>query len=379
MPEAKTATKLKAKPAKAAEGGAKGAFSKDISEIFGKPSDQDLVMFSENLALLLGSGVSLDRALAILAEMSPKRRFRRIVGNVYTRIREGSSLWEGLAAQKGVFPPLFVNMVKAGESGGILDTVLARLAEYLTGVREIKEFLVSAMIYPAVLTLVSAISMVVLLTVVIPKFAGIFTDIGVPLPMSTAILMELGNFMAAWWWAILLGLLGALVGLRQMRRSERGRRMLDRFLMRLPVLGPILFKVEISRFARTMGTLLGNGVSILPALKIVRDVVQNSVFRDRLTKVYDELKGGGSLSRSLSEIDQFPPLAVHMLRVGEETGQLDVMLTKVGDVYDKELKQAIKKATALVEPIIILGMGLVIGAMVISMLMAIFSVNEAGF
>lgn len=338
---------------------------------------KDLIMFAENLAVLLGSGVSLDRALTILTDLA-KGRFKAIVSDVNTRVREGSALAEALS-RHSAFSPLFVGMVRAGERGGILETVLEQLALYLHRVQEIKEYLISAMIYPVILTLTSAASMAVLMIVVVPKFSSIFEEMGVALPAATEFLLAFGDFIRGWWWAILLVFALLAVGLWYAARSEKGRRVLDAMLLATPVLGPIFVKLEVARMAHTLGTLLGNGVSMLAALSMAREVVMNTLFRDHLGRVQEELKEGALLSACLAHMDRFPAQAVHMIGVGEESGELPKMLGKVAEVYDRDLRVAIKSFTALVEPVIILVMGLAIGAMVISMLMAIFSVNNVSF
>lgn len=336
---------------------------------------KDLIDFAENLAILLESGVPLNKALGILNEVAPNKQIKAVVQDIHTRVREGSSLGEAIEAQ-GAFPPVFSGLVQAGERGGILESVLKRLAEYLKGVQEIKEYLVSAMIYPVILTFTSAVSMIILLTFVIPKFATIFADIGVALPLMTKIMLVAGNFMQAWWWAVLIGLAAAVLGLRAAIRTPRGRRIFDGMKLKAPLLGPIFVKIEVARMASTLGTLLANGVAILTALNMVRGAVQNSIIREDLGEVYTDLKEGRLLSASLAKRPYFPAQAVQLIGVGEETGRLDTLLSKVAEIYEKDLRVAIKSFTAMIEPVIILVMGLVIGLMVVSMLLAIFSINQ---
>lgn len=342
----------------------------------GKPGPKDLIMFAENLAILLKAGIPLSRALGVLTDLMEKRRFRAVVADVSNRIREGSALWQALQQHQAVFPPVFVNMVRAGESAGVLDVVLARLAEYQTGIQELKEYLVSSMIYPSILGLTAAGSIVVMLTLVVPKFAEIFSDIGVELPMATQVMLGAGNFLQSSWLALLAVITAGVLTFRAVVRTPRGRLAWDRFKLNMPLLGSLFHKIEVARFSRTLGTLLNSGLSILGAMNIVKGVVLNQVLRDSIDQVYDDLKQGRMLSASMEQRKVFPPLAVHMLAVGEETGALDVMLNKVGEMYDKDLKRMIKSFTSLFEPLVILVMGLVIGAMVVSILLAIFSINE---
>jgi len=213
---------------------------------------------------------------------------------------------------------------------------------------------------------------------VIPRFADIFVDMGIEMPQATRVMLWCGNFIVHYWWAIGLGAVICLLLLKYLKSTSRGRLFWDRLRMRLPLLGPIFLKLELARFSRTLGTLLNSGVSILAAMNIVSGVVGNTVLKNRLAVVYDDLKQGRMLSGSLEQHGIFPPLAVNMLRVGEESGEMAVMLEKVGDMYDRDLRRAIKSFTSIFEPAVILVMGLVIGVMVVSMLMAVFSLNEMG-
>ncbi|WP_459939095.1 type II secretion system F family protein [Desulfonatronum parangueonense] len=333
-------------------------------------------MFAENLSTLLRAGIPLDKCLTILVELTEKKRFQAIISNIADRIREGSTLWQALQAEGNAFPTVFINMVRAGEAGGVLELVLERVAEYLNGIQELKDYLFSAMVYPVILALTALGSIVVMLTVVVPRFAQIFEDLGVAMPMATQVLLAFGTFFQNYWLALLFGIIVSVFGARALIRSESGSRRWDALKLQLPILGPLQKKIEIARFARTLGTLLGSGVSILSAMNIVQRVVMNQVLRSSLTEVYTDLKQGRMLSSALQRHGVFPPLAVHLLGVGEETGNIESMLRKLADIYDKEIRAAIKSFTSLFEPAVILTMGLVIGMMVVSMLLAIFSVNE---
>lgn len=343
-----------------------------------KASAKDLMFFAENLAMLLSSGISLDKSLAIIAELTESGNFHDVVEDVHSRIRDGEALGDALAQHSKTFPPVFISMVTAGERGGILESVLDKLREYLKSVQEIREFVVGAMIYPAILGLTATVSIVVLLTVVMPRFAGIFEDLGAEVPLPAQVMLFLGDFLATYWWMLLAGAGLMVFGFLYYIRTPGGRRALDGFKLSAPLIGPIYSRIEIGRFARTLGTLLSNGVPILSSLNIVRGVVQNTVFRAHLDGTLQKVKEGGELSASLAEADYIPTLAVHMTRVGEQTGRLDSMLNKVAEVFDKDLKTAIKSFTSVFEPAIILVLGVVIGVMVVSILSAIFSINELG-
>jgi len=354
-----------------------------LSEWFDKmpwrrPGVKELAGFAEDLGLLLKAGVPLNRALVILVELVEKPLFSRVMESLREQVKEGSTFWEALRSHPQIFPPVFIGMVRAGESGGILDAALGRLALYLNGIRELKEFLIGAMIYPLILTLTTGASIILLLAFVLPKFAAIFADMGVALPTATRLMLSCGNFMQNWWWALGLGLMAGIWGYRQFYRSPQGRLLIDRLKLRLPLFGSIFIKMDLARFFRTLGAMLASGVPILEALQVVGGVINNQILRQKVVHLQDELRQGAIISKVLAADPIFPSLAVHMIGVGEETGNLDEMLEKLAEMYDRELKVTIKALTSLFEPLVILFMGLVIGAIVVSMLMAIFSVNELG-
>ena len=343
-----------------------------------RPGVKELASFAEDLGLLLKAGIPLNRALVILTELIEKPFFRRVVADIHEQVKEGSTFWGAMRTHPDIFPPVFVGMVQAGESGGILDATLERLALYLNGIRELKEFLVGAMIYPLILTLTTGISIALLLAFVLPKFAAIFADMGVALPTATRLMLACGDFLHAWWWLLLIVIIGSIFAFRRFYRRPAGRELVDRLLLRVPGLGPILIKMDLARFFRTLGAMLASGLPILEALQIVAGVISNSVLNRKVAYLREELRKGAVISRVLAADPLFPSLAVHMIGVGEEAGNLDEMLEKLAEMYDRELKVTIKALTSLFEPLVILFMGLVIGAIVVSMLMAIFSVNELG-
>ena len=351
---------------------------RDGSIFHRRATTRTLSNFAENLSMLLGAGISLDKSLHIVSEMSDSARFREVVTDLHNRIREGSGLGDALAQHPGTFPPVFVSMVTAGERGGILESVLDKLVDYLKNVQELRAYLVSAMIYPALLTITSVVSVVVLLTVVMPRFAVIFEDLGAAVPLTAQIMLAAGGFLQSWWWLLLTASVLLIAALWTYSRTPSGRLSVDGLKLRLPLIGPILAKVEVARFARTLGTLLTNGVPILSALNIVRGVIQNRTFREHLNGALQDIKDGGLLSEALAREPYVPSLAVHMVRVGEQTGRLDIMLGKVADAFDKDLRASIRSFTSLFEPVIILVLGLIIGGMVISILTAIFSINQLG-
>jgi len=275
-----------------------------------------------------------------------------------------------------IFPKLYVNMVKAGESGGFLETILSRLAQYFQGMKEIRDQLISVMIYPLILTLVTGISITLLVTFVIPRFARIFSDIKQTIPLPTQIVLTFSQLVRDYWWVGVGAALLAYLGLKAYKKNEERRWRWDRSKLRWVVVGDLIRKVEVARFARTLGTLLQSGVSILPAFNLVREISQNLAISRSIAHVHDRLREGKGISRSMEETGVFPALAIHMISVGEETGTLDQMLIKVAEAYEESVRIAVKRLVSLLEPLIILVMGGVILFIVISILWAILSVND---
>ena len=358
---------------------AQGAMKPGIRSYFERVTLKDLMLFTQELSTLIEAGLPLDRSLQILAELTEKEKFREVVRDLLRKIEAGSSFSEALSSYPGIFPRLYVNMVKAGEVGGVLNVILARLTKYLQTSKETREYLVSVLIYPALLTLVSGASIVILLTFVIPRFAKIFADMGGTIPLPTQILLSVSQFVKDYWWAIAGGLLAIGFGIRSYTKQGEGKVQWDQLKLRLALVGNLVKQMEIARFARTLGTLIQSGVPILQALQIVRETASNEIIARSIGEVHTGVKQGGSISKTLQSQGIFPPLAVHMMTVGEETGKLDEMLIRVAETYEVSLQNALKRFISLLEPMIILFMGLVIGFIVVSMLLAIFSINEIPF
>ena len=340
---------------------------------------KNLLIFTQELSTLISAGLPIDRSLQILGSLTENRRLREVVQDILKRIEGGNSLAEALENHPRIFSKLYINMVKAGESGGFLETILSRLARYLQSTKEIREYLVSVMIYPLILTGVSGISITVLVTFVIPRFARIFTDMKQAIPLPTQIMLAISQSVKDYWW-VGLGIIALVyLGLKIYNQNEDRKWRWDLFKLRWIAVGNLIKKVEIARFSRTLGTLLQSGVPILPALNLVREISQNLAISRAITHIHDRLREGKGISKSLRETDVFPPLAVHMIEVGEETGRLDEMLAKVAETYEENVQTSVKRFVSLLEPLIILVMGLIVGFIVISMLLAIFSINEIPF
>jgi general secretion pathway protein F len=340
---------------------------------------KNLLIFTQELSTLISAGLPLDRSLGILGTLTENERLSEAVKDVLKRIEGGNSLAEALGNHPRIFPKLYVNMVKAGESGGFLEVILSRLAQYLQSTKEIRDYLISVMIYPLILMMVSGVSIVILMTFVIPRFARIFSDMGQAIPLSTQIMLSISYSIKSYWWIGLGIILMIYLGLRIYNQDEERRLRWDKFKLRWVAIGDLIKKVEVARFSRTLGTLIQSGVSILPALNLVKEISQNRVISRSIALVHDRLREGKAISKSLEEAGVFPPLAVHLISVGEETGKLDAMLIKVAESYEENVRNTIKRFVSLLEPLIILVMGAVVGFIVISMLLAIFSINEIPF
>jgi general secretion pathway protein F len=334
----------------------------------------DIITFTTELSALLNAGLPLDRSLNIIAEVTEGNQMKTIVQSILRAIREGSSFSEALQKHPKVFPRLYINMVRAGEAGGILDVVLDKLTEFLESAKELKDHVISAMIYPSILVVGGGASIVFMLTFVLPRFSAIFSDIGGSLPLSTQMILWVSSAVRTMWWAILgSAILGFVVAKRYIRTDE-GRLRWDR--LKLKLMRDVITKLETARFCRTLGTLLKSGVPLLQALNNSTDVVSNRAIASALEKLHKGAKEGKGLAEPLAALHILPPLAISMIRVGEETGQLDNMLIKVAATYEKNLREAIKRFMNLLEPMIIISMALIIGFIVLSVFMAIFSIFE---
>jgi len=336
---------------------------------------RDLLVMTQELSALVSSGLPLDRSLATLADLADNPELKRILTEVLHAVQGGKSLAEALG-QHRVFPPLYVNMVRAGEIGGFLELVLQRLVEYLERGQQLRDEVHSALTYPVLLVCAMGVSILVLLIYVLPKFTILFSEMGRALPLQARVLLAVSAAVRGYWWAG-IGAVGLVAGgLRYSIRSPRGRYEWDQWKLRFALVGPLLRKMEVASLARTLGTLLKSGVPMLQALGIVKEVAGNQVIARSLGEVEVGVREGAGVAEPLARSGVFPPLAVQMIAVGEETGKLDELLIRVADHFDREVRLKIQQFTRLLEPVLILVMGLGVGSIVISMLSAIFSVND---
>ncbi len=342
-----------------------------------KPAE--LLQFTRDLAHLMKAELPMDRALTILEASASEKKIKEMAGFLRTTIREGSSLSEAMAEKGDVFSDLYVNMVRVGEMGGILPSVMEKLAGLMERTEEIKGFIISTSIYPSVLMGVGLLSILVIMGFVVPSFAGIFADLGQELPLSTKILLDVSVFLRSWWWALILLAGGTVFAVYTYALTETGRRKTDSLLLKVPKLGEAILEIQVSRFARTLGTLVRSGVPLLKALSIVGSVVGNVVIRDSVEYIYHRVKEGKPVSRLMGERKIFPPIVVQMTSLGEETGKIGEMLEAAADELDRKSQARIKAFLSLLEPVAILLMGVVIGFIVVTMLSTILGINDIDF
>ena len=342
-------------------------------------SQRQLLHFSQELTTLLGAGLPIDRSLSVLANLAEGEEFRKIVRHLLEAVRAGKSLAAAMAEHPDVFPKLYVNMIAAGETGGIMEGVLRHLVEYLERSLNLREDLKSALTYPVLLGTVAGLSLTILFIYVIPKFSLIFKDVNQALPWITRMVIGFSDGLSHYGWVILFFILIGVTGAAFYIRSPEGRLQWDGWRLGLWVIGDLVRKLEVARFARTLSALLKGGVPLLEALGTVQGVVGNRLLSRAIAQVQNRVREGKGMVRPLTESGVFPDLALQMIAVGEETGRLEGMLVTVADHYDEEVRRATKRLTSLLEPALILVMGLVIGVVVISMLLAIFSIHDLPF
>jgi general secretion pathway protein F len=339
---------------------------------------RDLLVMTQELTALVSAGLPLDRSLATLADLTEHGELKRAITEVLHAVQGGKSLAEALAAQK-IFPPIYVNMVRAGEAGGFLESALQRLEEYLDRSQQLRDDVSSALAYPVLLVVILGGSLVFLLIYVLPRFEVLFADLGKAVPLPAQIVITLSGVLRSYWW-VLLGVIGIAVGaFRYSVSTPRGRYGWDQWKLRIPIVGTLLRKMEVATLARTLGTLLKSGVPLLSSLSMVREIVRNQVISRALGEVEVGAREGAGIAAPLAHSGVFPQLAVQMIGVGEETGRLDELLLKVADHFDREVRTAIQQLMRLLEPALIVFMGLAVGSIVVSMLSAIFSINELPF
>jgi general secretion pathway protein F len=334
------------------------------------------LVFARTMSSLLTAGVPLDRSLAVSAELAESPTLRQVLQEVLRAVKGGKSMSAAMEAYPQVFPDFYASMANAGEASGNLATVFSELADYQESANELRGQVTAALIYPALLVVVGTASILILMWFVIPKFAAVFADAGATLPLPTRILLDLSDFIRTTWWAWLIGLPIVGVAVQRYLNTKQGRRRWDYFVLKVPKLGEVVERVLVARFARSWGTLLKSGVPMMRSLQIAHNVVGNEKLAEAVEKAAQGVKQGKGVMRSLEETHAFPALSLHLIGVGEETGRLDELLLQVTQVYEREARSSIRTLVALFEPLMILLMGIVVGGIVISLLLAIFSIND---
>ena len=337
---------------------------------------RDVLFFTQELSTLLNSSIPLDRELSITAELTERASFRFIVLDVLRVLKGGKSLADSLATHPEYFSELFVNMVRAGEASGSLAIVFERLSEFERTRDDLRGYIISSLIYPALLACVGVASIFVLLNFVVPRFAEIFSDPRMKIPTPTAILLQASAMVQAYWLPAAATLAAALIAMQSYIRTAPGKLWWDSARLRIPLLGDALRKAETARFARAMGTLVAASVPLVQSLGIARGILNNRRMAGTLEGVAQGVKRGEGISGPLAKAGEFPPLAGHLLAVGEETGHLDAMFHRMADIYESETRTAIRRFTSIFEPLIILVMGVMVGTLILSLMLAITSIND---
>jgi general secretion pathway protein F len=336
----------------------------------------EIGVLTRELSTLLESGLTLDRSLQILIDLQEEEHIVRVMGNLQERVRGGSTFSAALAEEGGQFSRLYINMVRAGEASGALEAVLARLADYLERTAELRETITSALVYPAILLTVAGLAVIMLLVFVVPQFTVLFEDMGATLPLPTRIVIAVGDLFRGYWWAMLGGVALIAMGLERWLQDPRVRNRVDHRLLDLPLFGDLIWKLETARFCHTLSTLLKNGLPLLSALNLSKEVVSNRKLSGLLEEAGEDLKRGRGLAEPVARREILPQMALQMIRVGEESGSLDAMLAKVAQVYDRETQASVKRMLTLLEPVLIIGLGILVAGIIISIIVPILGANE---
>ena len=355
---------------------AKGASVEFKLPAFGARKRRNVLFFTQELSTLLSAGIPLDRAIGITAELTEQNSFRVIVLDVLRVLKSGKSLAESLATHPDYFSDLYVNMVRAGEASGSLGVIFERLSDFERSRDDLRNYIISSMIYPALLTAVGLGSIFILLNFVVPRFSSIFSDSHLKIPVPTMMMLEASHIVQTYWWMVASALAVLIIGFRIYTRTVAGRLRWDGARLKIPMLGDALLKAETSRFARSMATLVANTVPLVQSLAISAATLNNKTLSGALAGVAQGVKRGEGIAAPVRKAGVFPPLVAHLLTVGEETGHLDTMFARMADIYESDTRSAIKRFTSVFEPIVILVMGVMVGTLILSMLLAITSIND---
>jgi type IV pilus assembly protein PilC len=341
-------------------------------KIGGSVKDKELAIFTRQFSVMIDSGLPIAQALNILAEQSESKALREVTSLIAKDIESGSTMAEAFRKYPKIFDDLFTNLIEAGESGGVLDVVLQRLSGYIEKAAALKAKVKSAMVYPITIISVAVLVVMFMMIFIIPTFAKMFADLGQDLPLPTAIVLWLSNFIRSWWWAMAAGVYGFIQAFKRYYATDKGSMMVDTYALKVPVMGMLIRKVAVARFTRTLGTLISSGVSILEALRITARSAGNRLVEKSVMAARTAVAGGRTLTEPLKASPVFPPMVIHMISVGETTGALDAMLSKIADFYEEEVDNAVGALTSLLEPLMIVFLGVCVGGIVVAMYMPIF-------
>lgn len=344
-------------------------FSKDIS-------DQDIVFFTSKLSLTLKAGLPLDESLKLIIQTSDSKKLLAFLEKIIAAVQDGVALSDAIQQHSNAFNRFYINTLKAGEVSGGLNEVLSDLTEYLEHQQALKRTLISALIYPVILLVVTMATLIILLLFVVPQFQLVFDQMGQTLPVSTQMVIKASELLENYGLQSAMGLVLCFFLFKFLMNDEQRRYPIDKLVLKIPLLSETILKLETGRFSRTMSTLLSNGVPLLSALEVMFDSINNTVLRNAVKSIKDDVQKGQPLSSSMTKQRLFPPLAVQLLHVGEETGELTSMLRQIADIYDAELKESINRILVMLEPLIIIGLGITVATIIISVLLAILSLND---
>ena len=350
--------------------------STSVSLFFKRVKPGELSAITRQLSILLGAGITLVASMDALLSQISNPILKKIMAQVKEAVNEGNSFAFALSQHPRVFSQIYINMIRAGEASGSLDLVLDRLAEFSENQQALKARFRAALAYPVLMSIIGTLILFFLITFIVPNITKIFSDMHQSLPLPTLVLIGLSSFLKSFWWLVFIVLIGSVVLIKKLIKTPKGRYVWDKLKLRSPVIGSISIKMSMSRFGRTLGSLLQSGVILLPALKIVRNIVGNTLITEVIDNAMEEIEKGKSLAVTLSKSPWFPPIAVQMISVGEQSGELEKMLNKIADIYERETESQIMALTSMLEPVMILGMGLVVGFIVISILLPIFEMNQ---
>ncbi len=356
---------------------AAGGKKQSFFEAMKKVKLKSLAIFTRQFATMINSGLSLVRALDVLTIQTEDKKLADILSMIKEDVEQGSTLTDAFGKYPDTFNALFINLVSAGEVGGVLDEVMARLAIFIEKDQELKAKVKSAMTYPTIIFIFANVIVIFLLVFILPTFIAMFTEMGVELPAPTAFLVNVSKSLTSYWYMWLATLFGMAFGLKAWRKTESGRYRWDSLMLKLPVFGMLNTKIAVSRFARTMSTLLSSGVPIMQSLEVVAKASGNAVMEGGLMNVREQIREGSNMADPIAAMPIFPPMVTHMIAVGEETGNLDAMLEKVSDFYDMEVERTLESLTAMIEPLLMVFMGVVVGFIVVAMFLPMFSLLNA--